>query len=269
MTSRWTRAVLGLDAAWTVAAPSGVCLAAHDGQRWRTVAVAPSAQTFIDLARGVPVPWNAPKIVGGPLDAAALLGASRSLLDGADVTVVAVDMPMAHGGVTARRTCDNAVSRTFGRARCGTHSPTKERPGPHGAALTEAFLQAGYTLATAANTPRERALIEVYPHPALLALTNESTRLAYKIGKPGRTWPMVGPLWRRILRGLDAELAGARLDLPTEASLARLKRWEDALDATVCAWVGARYCEGVVESYGDDTAAIWCPSGSAAAARGL
>ena len=108
----------------------------------------------------------------------------------------------------------------------------------------------------------------MYPHPALLALTGESTRLAYKIGKPGRTWSTVRPLWMRVLRRLDAELAGATLDLPTEAPLARLKRWEDALDATVCAWVGARYSEARVECYGDDTAAIWCPTGSAAAARG-
>lgn len=268
MTLRWTRAVLGLDAAWTLAAPSGVCLAAHDGLRWRMVAVAPSAKTFVALAAGVPVPWNDVRLAGGAVDAGALLDASRTLLGGAEVSVVAVDMPMAHGRVKERRPCDNKVSSTFGRAKCGTHSPTPERPGALGQALTEAFLQAGYALATADAKPRDRALVEVYPHPALLALTGESTRLAYKIDKPGRTWDAVRPVWTRVLTALDGELAGAALDLPVAAPRARLKRWEDALDAIVCAWVGARYSDGAVECYGDEKAAIWCPVGSKAAAEG-
>ncbi|MFZ3083141.1 hypothetical protein [Rhodoferax ferrireducens] len=53
------------------------------------------------------------------------------------------------------------------------------------------------------------------------------------------------------------------LPLPLAASvltLSALKRYEDALDALVCAWVGVCYMQGTAIAHGDDTAAIWCPS---------
>ncbi len=42
---------------------------------------------------------------------------------------------------------------------------------------------------------------------------------------------------------------------------AQLKPYEDALDAVVCAWVGACYLNGTATAYpGDDpVAAIWIP----------
>jgi predicted RNase H-like nuclease len=40
-------------------------------------------------------------------------------------------------------------------------------------------------------------------------------------------------------------------------SFAELKRYEDGLDALLCAWVGIKYLDGDVVAYGDDTAAIW------------
>jgi predicted RNase H-like nuclease len=43
-------------------------------------------------------------------------------------------------------------------------------------------------------------------------------------------------------------------------SLAHLKRYEDALDALVCAWVGVCALNGSARAYGDDAAAIWVPS---------
>ena len=45
--------------------------------------------------------------------------------------------------------------------------------------------------------------------------------------------------------------------IPIDGPLAALKRWEDAVDALVAAWVGIRYLEGTAEPYGDATAAIW------------
>jgi len=43
-------------------------------------------------------------------------------------------------------------------------------------------------------------------------------------------------------------------------TLAHLKRYEDALDALVCAWVGVQYLQRKTIALGDATAAIWCPS---------
>jgi len=68
--------------------------------------------------------------------------------------------------------------------------------------------------------------------------------------------------FEKILTALRADIRGIELKLPeTEdaVSITRLKRYEDSLDALVCAWVGAKYLEGAAMPYGDHTAAIWVP----------
>ena len=97
-------AVLGIDAAWTVTAPSGVALVEKGSKGWRCVAVAASYAEFIgraarkDQPRG---PWPG---------AATILEAARRLLDGSDVVLVAADIPLALSPITARREADQAVS---------------------------------------------------------------------------------------------------------------------------------------------------------------
>jgi len=56
---------------------------------------------------------------------------------------------------------------------------------------------------------------------------------------------------------------GLSLELPeptTVKSLSALKRYADALDALVCAWVGIEYLAGCNVPLGNDDAAIWCPA---------
>jgi predicted RNase H-like nuclease len=68
--------------------------------------------------------------------------------------------------------------------------------------------------------------------------------------------------FEKILTALRADIRGIELKLPeTEdaVSITRLRRYEDSLDALVCAWVGAKYLAGEAKPYGDDTAAIWVP----------
>ena len=43
------------------------------------------------------------------------------------------------------------------------------------------------------------------------------------------------------------------------ATLAALKRYEDALDALICAWVGVEFLEGTVSAFGDGSSTIWVP----------
>ena len=64
-----------------------------------------------------------------------------------------------------RRAADDAVFREFGARHCGAHSPTKERPGPQGAAFSEAFAALGHAVGTTATAvqPYPR-LLEVYAH---------------------------------------------------------------------------------------------------------
>lgn len=67
-------------------------------------------------------------------------------------------------------------------------------------------------------------------------------------------------MWERILGELAKRIDNVTLKLPENPpSKASLKRWEDALDALVCAWVGVEYVEGRATAHGNDAAAIWCP----------
>lgn len=271
-------AILGIDAAWTRGNPSGVALIGREGTGWRCLALAPSYAAFHALAQGEAVDW-ADRPRGEAPDAAALLTTCRAL--GAEtVSAVAVDMPLALGEITGYREADRALSRALGARGCSVHSPTPDRPGAISHTLRDGFHAAGFQLATGATrrgTPG--ALLEVYPHAALLELLGLERRLEYKTSRARRFWPeLSGPqrlprlldAFGRILRGLRRHISGIELPLPTPdevRSTAALKPYEDALDALVCAWVGAKFLEGRAAAYGDEEAAIWVPAQAASSAR--
>ena len=114
-------------------------------------------------------------------------------------------------------------------------------------------------------------LVEVYPHPALLALLKRNRRVPYNIGKASSYWKGASIAERIdrllaefavILGGLATVIDGIAIPLPRAAdfgSLSALKPLEDAIDALVCCWVGVEYLAGRCQPLGDDTAAIWCP----------
>ena len=271
-------AVLGIDAAWAEGNPSGVALIRQPkvGQ-WECIAVAPSYESFLQLAEGNDVNWEA-RPIGGLPDLERLLEASAMLLEDTEVTVVSVDMPVSNQPIVGRRCCDNVISREFGRALCGTHSPNENRPGPLSVNLMASLNQRGYNLVTAMPNAADdrapvRAIIEVYPHPAIVRLLNLERRLKYKVDKSANFWrgqtlaerrERLRENFRRLYAGLAAEINGIPGDcIPLDAyvrSWRSLKRFEDALDALVCAWVGARYLEGRAECFGDANAAIWVPT---------
>jgi predicted RNase H-like nuclease len=263
--------ILGIDAAWTEKEPSGVALIVSEPSGWRCVGVAPSCDSFLALAQGNPINWNAPKYPGSAPDALRLLQAARNLA-GAPVDIITIDMPVSTVPIVGRRAADEAISRRFGGQGCSTHSPSSIRPGPMGATLTSQFAGAGYSIATASTPCGTRTrLVEVYPHPALLALLQRNYRVSYKVSKSGRYWPNLSKTERMsnlitvftaIHAGLAASIDSCRLPIPipgNSLTLASLKRFEDALDALVCAWIGARYSVGSAVAYGDEAAAIWCP----------
>jgi predicted RNase H-like nuclease len=68
--------------------------------------------------------------------------------------------------------------------------------------------------------------------------------------------------FEEILTALSTQIRDLPIELPDPTSavpVSGLKRYEDSLDALVCAWVGAKYLAGEAKPYGDDTAAIWVP----------
>lgn len=201
-----------------------------------------------------------------------LLAVCRQLLDGEQVSLIAMDMPLSLEPIIRRRAADNAVSRAFGKQGCAVHSPSAQRPGPLADEVRAHAAALGLPLATA-TTPAGvcPALIEVYPHPALLRLLHSDYRVPYKVAKTIRYWPdatlpvRVARLHEQhsiIRSALDAYVVDVPRQLPTPAhigSLASLTAHEDTLDALVCAWVGIRYVQGERRAHGDESAAIWIP----------
>jgi predicted RNase H-like nuclease len=251
--------ILALDPAWTEREPSGVALLSNAHGHWRCAGLSPSYGQFLDLADRRLVDWSA-RPPGGAPDVAALIGAAVRLLGGQAVDVVTVDMPIA----------------TYGARGCSTHSPSSTRPGALGRRLSEQCAALGFRIATTATTVGHTpAVAEVYPHPALLALLHEDYRVEYKISRSASYWRgerktpeerkhLIVDQWRRVYDELAKSISAIDLPLPATTTLAALsfralKRYEDALDALICGWVGSKYLEGRCTAYGDDTAAIWIP----------
>ena len=251
------RAVLGIDAAWTARNPSGVCLLAQQHLGWRCVALTASYEGFLGE--------------GGNADTAAVVRRAASLLGDVPPDVIAVDMPLAQVPITGRRTADDAVSRAYGASWCSAHSPRVDRPGPVGERFHRDVARTGYRLATKDGGRHACALIEVYPHPAIVRMLGLERRLPYKVTRARSYWPEADSEERRALLleamhrladGLSQRIQGMPdplADVGSRPPLRRLKEAEDALDAAVCAWVGVCYLEGRAEPFGDETAAIWIP----------
>jgi predicted RNase H-like nuclease len=265
MDDRGRRAVLGVDAAWTCTEPSGVALAMEEEAGWRLAAVEASYGHFVERANGGEPGEKKPVEQGPPV--AALLEAARKICGRVDL--IAVDMPLSRRPIAKRRFCDDEVSRKYGAMGAGTHSPSAIRPGQISDLLRETFETLGYALCA---KPPAHGLIEVYPHPALIAFLGESRRLPYKAGKIRAYWPdltseerrlKLHSVWTRIVDALEQRILGVGKALPPlEANTVgwRLKAYEDKLDAVVCAAVAIACLDGEAIAYGDEDAAIWVPA---------
>lgn len=256
--------ILGIDAAWTLGAPSGVAIVSGNGGNWACHGTAFSYERFIEMAK-VRTPSSGKDLIASVLEAAARLA-------GAEPDVVAVDMPISLTAISGRRAADTAISKEFGSRFCAAHSPSTKRPGAVGTALSQGLALRGYTLATTRRPrPESRTLIEVYPHPALLSLLNVEIRFEYKVSKSKRYWPAkdrearircLVKNFRSIERALSTKFEGIEICVPEPdevRNLSELKKYEDALDALVCCWVGVRHIVGETVALGDEDAAVWCP----------
>jgi predicted RNase H-like nuclease len=260
--------VLGIDAAWTERGSSAIALLRTGDHQHHIIGVAPSYIGFVTLAERSLVQWHKPP--SGTPDIPRLLDAAKRLA-GSPVDVVAIDMPMSKSAITGYRTADRELSKRFGAAQAATHTPNAMRPGSHGKRITDDFTDAGFHLATV-RTRATPSLIEVFPLAALVQLMHLPKRPEYKVTKTSRYWPNL-PItkrmtrlldrWRDIEHALRIEVGDLGFVRPSVSnSLASLKPYEDALDAVICALVGACFVDGAAEPFGDDEAAIWVPNAS-------
>lgn len=172
-----------------------------------------------------------------------------------DGCVVAIDAPLIVTNPTGRRRCESLISRCFGAEHAGAHSSNlglaSFREGVRGARLAEA-LGLSVDPSFAPGTEVRRA-IEVYPHPATVALFDLPSSLKYKAkrGRPLETRRAAFAELIRLLLSLrqgDPPLEVSLHDLweplataSTTAGATSLDRLEDEIDAYVCAYIALYY----------------------------
>lgn len=261
------RAILGIDAAWTPHHPSGVALIQESSSgAWECVALAGSYECFLEQAYLQLAPHQADSV-----PVANLILAAKKLTK-AEVCLIVADIPLSKEKITCRRPADDQASQRFGRCDCSTHTPSANRPGRVSEEIRDGFAKFGFTLATHPRNRPNRALIETYPHPALLALMKVNYRVPYKVSKSRKYFPNLDIQQRfghiaskltEIRTELSRTIYGVSLRIPIwPASLSALKPIEDQIDALVCAWVGIQVLEGRATVFGDQNAAIWLPQDS-------
>ena len=179
--------------------------------------------------------------------------------------LVAIDAPLIVTNPTGNRPCEAALNQDFGRFEAGAHPSNTAKPelaqGSRGARLAHRL-----GLDIDPGSTASRRAIEVYPHPATIALFGLGRTLKYK-NRPGRT---VEELREALLTlvGHVEDLASATpaLDVTGHAGWselvgavrsatrkAQLRVAEDQVDAVLCAYV-AMYSERRPEdttTYGD------------------
>lgn len=164
--------------------------------------------------------------------------------------VAAFDAPLVVANETGRRPCEAEISRLFGAYHAGPHASNLNKPWfqprPRGA---EIALTRGWTLDPDVRPGAgDSCAIEVYPHPAMVALFGLDRVIPYK-NKKGRDFESLSFAFGELMDHMEVTLGGV-LGLSRSArwlelrSLARgasrkfeLGRIEDEVDAIFCAYL--------------------------------
>ncbi|OMB85432.1 bifunctional ribonuclease/(p)ppGpp synthase [Mycolicibacterium conceptionense] len=159
--------------------------------------------------------------------------------------LVAIDAPLIVKNPTGHRPCERELNRDFQRFDAGARPAFTERPEfkhPRGARIA-----ASLGLDMDPSSPSNRRAIEVYPHPATVALFGLDKTLKYKRGA-------FGDRQRELLRLMTFidELDGATPRLRANRNVSwvelrkrveaatrpgQLDRDEDPVDALLCAYI--------------------------------
>jgi len=162
-----------------------------------------------------------------------------------DDCLVAIDAPLIVRNSAGARPCETALNRDFHPFEAGAHPANTENPAfksPRGARIANAL-----TLDMNPASTSTRRAIEVYPHPATVALFGLQKTLKYKKGTfEARQHELLHLM--TLIEGLDK--ASPRLRVNHNVSWVELRkrvkaatrpvqldRDEDPVDAVVCAYV--------------------------------
>lgn len=180
--------------------------------------------------------------------------------------LVAIDAPLIVRNETGNRPAEAALNKDFAKFDAGAHPSNTGKPElrgtPRGAALCQAL---GLDMNPRSGRPRRA--IEVYPHPATVALFGLGRTLKYK-NKPGRDLDLLRAELLALmgfLEGLgeadpplvlDADGSGwteLRRQVETATRKSELRVAEDQVDAVVCAYVAlfAARRPDATTTYGD------------------
>ena len=162
-----------------------------------------------------------------------------------DDCLVAIDAPLIVRNPTGSRSCETALNRDFHRFEAGAHPANTANPAfknPRGARIATAL-----TLDMDPASSSTRRAIEVYPHPATVALFGLEKTLKYKQGSfEARQGELLQLM--TLIEGLDKATPRLRVnhsvswvELRKRVAAAtrpvQLDRDEDPVDAVVCAYV--------------------------------
>jgi predicted RNase H-like nuclease len=184
---------------------------------------------------------------------------------GTGPALIAIDAPLVVPNVEGSRPVDRQITSLFGRYGAGCYPAYRNRPGgcTRGERIVAGLSAAGFVQDPYIQTRQAVcSVFEVYPHPATISLFELDRTLKYK-ARPKRSLDLRRSELAR-LRDFITSLRHRQPAMPMPAIVTHrridvlrggaLKRYEDLLDAAICAYIAfyAWYWgPGSYEVYGD------------------
>lgn len=194
------------------------------------------------------------------LEAVGLVETDEQIIDfvseevGEEDAIVTIDAPLKVPNEEGRRPAEEVTGKLFSKYDAGAHPANRKRLSQwtgrvRGEDIVEKLENKGF-----AHSPRlekherSRKVMEVYPHPAMVALFDLDKILKYK-NKSGRDYEFLYKEFRKFqenLRNLeDSEItleAPEIVEKEVEGLIGQdLKAYEDKLDAVFCAYIAYFY----------------------------
>ncbi|MBX3084809.1 MAG: DUF429 domain-containing protein [Anaerolineae bacterium] len=228
---------IGLDLAWSARNNTGIAALRWDGQ----------CASLIEARN-----------VGSDDD---IINAVKQLIGANQPVVVAIDAPLTVPNLEGRRPGDAEVHRVFGRFHAGAYPCNRRLLATHhgevrGEVIARRLAHELNIQHRATIDPRQptRQAFEAFPHPAMITLFGLDRTLKYK-AKAGRSLPARLTAFREYQRLIREKLGKGEPKLEIDEKLVHLleerhliagglttlKRYEDRLDAILCAYISLYY----------------------------